>query len=112
MSAVIEKANTPSLLSDSIQFSKLNFAWGKTLPMILQTEAAECGLASLAMVAGYHGYHTDLATLRQRFAVLLNHLIQCPNHPSAGQREVDFDTQQLTIEIIQNIQTAILATIR
>jgi ATP-binding cassette, subfamily B, bacterial CvaB/MchF/RaxB len=51
--------------------SKLRFGWGKQVHSILQTEAAECGLASLAMIANYHGYQTDLATLRQRFALSL-----------------------------------------
>jgi ATP-binding cassette, subfamily B, bacterial CvaB/MchF/RaxB len=46
-------------------------ALGPTLPVLLQTEAAECGLAALAMVAGYHGYHIDLLTLRQRFITSL-----------------------------------------
>ena len=48
-------------------------AWGfrRRLPVILQTEAAECGLACLAMVLGYHGVSTDLATLRTRHAVSL-----------------------------------------
>ena len=44
---------------------------GAQVPLILQTEAAECGLACLAMVAGAHGLHTDLATLRQRFSLSL-----------------------------------------
>ena len=44
---------------------------GTQVPLILQTEAAECGLACLAMVAGAHGLDTDLATLRQRFSVSL-----------------------------------------
>ena len=39
--------------------------------MILQTEAAECGLACLGMVLGYHGVVTDLATLRTRHAISL-----------------------------------------
>ena len=30
----------------------LHLGWGRRLPMALQTEAAECGLACLAMVAG------------------------------------------------------------
>jgi ATP-binding cassette, subfamily B, bacterial CvaB/MchF/RaxB len=51
--------------------SKLRFGWGKQVHSILQTEAAECGLACLAMVANYHGYQTDLPTLRQRFALSL-----------------------------------------
>ena len=43
----------------------------RRLPMILQTEAAECGLACLAMVAAHHGLRSDLPTLRQRFSVSL-----------------------------------------
>jgi ATP-binding cassette subfamily B protein RaxB len=39
------------------------------LPMIFQTEAAECGLACLAMIAGYHGAQIDLPALRRRFSV-------------------------------------------
>lgn len=35
--------------------------------LVRQTEVAECGLAALAMVANYHGYDTDLGTLRRRF---------------------------------------------
>ncbi|HOL36230.1 MAG TPA: cysteine peptidase family C39 domain-containing protein, partial [Rubrivivax sp.] len=42
---------------------------GRRVPLVLQTEAAECGLACLAMVAGAHGYDTDLPTLRQRFSL-------------------------------------------
>jgi ATP-binding cassette subfamily B protein RaxB len=38
---------------------------------ILQTEGAECGLACLAMVAGYHGLSTDLPTLRQQHSLSL-----------------------------------------
>ncbi len=39
---------------------------GRT-PIVLQAEAAECGLACLAMVAAAHGLRTDLPTLRRRF---------------------------------------------
>lgn len=46
--------------------------WGRRrTPMVHQTEAAECGLACLAMVAGAHGLRTDLPTLRQRFSISL-----------------------------------------
>ncbi|WP_259520146.1 peptidase domain-containing ABC transporter [Shewanella baltica] len=44
---------------------------GRRLPMIVQTEAAECGLACVAMVASLHGYQTDLNSLRQRFSLSL-----------------------------------------
>jgi len=43
------------------------FSQQRRLPVILQAEAAECGLASLCMVAAYHGYVSDLLSLRQRF---------------------------------------------
>lgn len=36
--------------------------------LIRQTEVAECGLASLTMVANYHGLDIDLGTMRRRFA--------------------------------------------
>jgi ATP-binding cassette, subfamily B, bacterial CvaB/MchF/RaxB len=39
------------------------------MPVILQTEAAECSLACLAMVAAYHGHQVDLPILRARFSV-------------------------------------------
>jgi len=39
------------------------------LPVIVQTEETECGLACLAMIACWHGIDTDLPTLRLRFAL-------------------------------------------
>ena len=50
---------------------RLNFGWGRRTPMILQTEASECGLASLAMIASYFGYEADLADLRRRYGFSL-----------------------------------------
>src|SRR5258708_20398114 len=49
----------------------LNFSGRGFLPVIRQTEAAECGLACLAMVASYHGHRTDMNSLRRRYAVSL-----------------------------------------
>ena len=51
--------------------SPLRFASRPSLPVFLQTEAAECGLASLGMIACYHGHRLDLAALRRRFTVSL-----------------------------------------
>ncbi len=36
--------------------------------MILQSEAPECGIACVAMVASYHGYRTDLSAMRVRLS--------------------------------------------
>jgi ATP-binding cassette, subfamily B, bacterial CvaB/MchF/RaxB len=47
----------------------LDFSGLRRTPVILQTEAAECGLAALAMVACFHGFNTDLATLRRRYSI-------------------------------------------
>ena len=41
------------------------------LPVLLQTEATECGLACIGMIAGYHGHNTDLTALRRRFPISL-----------------------------------------
>src|ERR1700722_3573755 len=51
--------------------ARLHFGWGRRMPVILQTEAAECGLACLAMIASYHDHHTNLPALRQKFSVSL-----------------------------------------
>ncbi len=49
----------------------LNLAWGTRLPMVLQSEAAECALACVTMVARYHGAPADLAEVRRRFGMSL-----------------------------------------
>jgi ATP-binding cassette subfamily B protein RaxB len=40
----------------------------RRVPVILQSEAPECGIACLAMVASYHGYLTDLSAMRMRLS--------------------------------------------
>lgn len=69
----------------------------RALPMIFQTEATECGLACLAMIASYHGLKTDLLSLRQRFSIsmrgaTLAHLVRF-----AGQLE--FSSRPLRLEL-------------
>lgn len=49
----------------------LNFSATPRLPVMRQTEAAECGLACLAMIACYYGYNTNLNSLRMRHPVSL-----------------------------------------
>jgi ATP-binding cassette, subfamily B, bacterial CvaB/MchF/RaxB len=63
----VSEADPASLLS------RLNLGFGRRskLPLVLQTEAAECALACLAMVASFHGQRCDLAELRGRFSLSL-----------------------------------------
>ncbi|KVT20178.1 ABC transporter [Burkholderia sp. MSMB1078WGS] len=79
---------------------RLSFGVGGKLPMILQTEATECGLACLAMIAGYHGHHVDLATLRGRFPVSLKgtglaRVIEIAHRLDFGTRALKLDLDQL-----------------
>jgi ATP-binding cassette subfamily B protein RaxB len=50
---------------------ELIYSGKRATPFVRQTEASECGLACVAMIAGYHGDHTDLSELRRRFPVSL-----------------------------------------
>ncbi len=43
----------------------------RQLRLVMQTEAAECALACLAMIARYHGHEVDLASLRRLFSTSL-----------------------------------------
>ncbi len=47
--------------------SRLSLGLRRQVPMVHQSEAAECGLACIAMVAGFHGHHVELSELRRRF---------------------------------------------
>jgi len=49
----------------------LIFGGSPVVPMIFQTEAAECGIACLAMVASSHGLMFDLAGIRAKLSVSL-----------------------------------------
>ncbi|MGZ5572694.1 MAG: peptidase domain-containing ABC transporter [Usitatibacter sp.] len=54
-----------------IELRGLSLGSPRRLPVFLQTEAAECGLASLGMIASFHGHRIDLAGMRRRFTVSL-----------------------------------------
>ncbi len=49
----------------------LNISGRPRLPVIIATEAAECGLACMAMIARFHGHDVDLNGMRQRFSLSL-----------------------------------------
>jgi ATP-binding cassette subfamily B protein RaxB len=79
---------------------RLSFGIGNKLPLTLQTEASECGLACLAMVAGFHGHHVELATLRGRFpvslkGVALDRVVEIAQRLDLGTRALTLDLDQL-----------------
>jgi ATP-binding cassette subfamily B protein RaxB len=78
----------------------LNFGVRDRLPLVIQAEAAECGLACLAMVASYHGHRIDLGTLRRRHpvslkGVTLRGLIQVANQLHLACRPLRFELGHL-----------------
>jgi ATP-binding cassette subfamily B protein RaxB len=57
----MKKLNSPNL----------KFWKKKRVPLMLQTEAAECGLVCIGMIAAYWGYKADMRNLRSLFAISL-----------------------------------------
>ncbi|NGZ84486.1 peptidase domain-containing ABC transporter [Duganella aceris] len=77
-----------------------SLGFGRKLPVILQTEATECGLACLSMVASFHRHHTDLMTLRRRFPIslkgaTLSDVIQIAQKLDMGMRPIKLDLEEL-----------------
>lgn len=68
----------------------------KNVPVILQSEASECGLACLAMIVNYYGYKIDLLILRKKFPIslkglTLKNLIQISTNMNMVSRPVKVD---------------------
>lgn len=79
----------------------LNFGSRRRVPVILQTEAAECGLACLAMLAGYHGHNIDLLSLRAQFPMSLrgarlNDLMEIASALGLAARPVQVELENLS----------------
>ncbi len=78
----------------------LRFSGRRCVPVILQTEATECGLACLAMAASYHGYRSDLASLRRQHSIsmkgaTLNQLIQIAAQLKFSARPLKVEMEQI-----------------
>jgi len=91
---------SPAQCHDATVAGALNFGGRGRLPVIQQTEAAECGLACLAMISSYHGHRIDLNTLRRRHpvslkGVTLRALIQVASHMHLACRPLRFELGQL-----------------
>ncbi len=77
---------------------------GRRLPMLLQTEAGECGLACLAMVAAHHGHRSDLPTLRQRFSLSLKGTTLADLVRMAGQLQLNPRALRAEMEHLPDLQ--------
>ena len=82
----------------------LSLGLRRRLPVILQTEAAECGLACLAMVMGYHGVITDLATLRTRHAISLKGMTLTTLTKMAGDEKLGFRAVRLELSDLAQLR--------
>lgn len=85
---------------DAIDDIMASGRWKKT-PVIRQTEASECGLACLAMVANFHGLKTDLAALRRKHSMslkgaTLKHIVEIAESIGFSSRPLRGDIDDLT----------------
>ena len=74
--------------------------FGPRVPVILQSEAPECGIACLAMVASYYGHLTDLSAMRLRLSpslkgVTLKHVSQVAESMGLSARGVQVPLDSL-----------------
>lgn len=73
----------------------------KKLPVIMQTEVTECGLACLAMIAAWHGRDTDIYSMRKVFDVsnngmTLRQIITAAERISMNARAVRLELEELS----------------
>ena len=73
----------------------------RRLPIVVQSEASECGIACLAMVAGYFGLQTDLTSMRRRLApslkgLTLKHIAEIASSIGLSARGVKANIGDLT----------------
>lgn len=72
----------------------------RSAPLVLQSEAAECGLACAAMIANHHGNGVDISSLRRTFATSLDgismrSLVAVMDHLCFSTRPVRFEIEYL-----------------
>jgi ATP-binding cassette subfamily B protein RaxB len=85
-------------------FDYIKLSGRRKLPLVFASEAAECGLACIAMIARYHGHDVDLNGLRQRFALSLSGISL--RNLMALADQLDFSSRPLRVELaaLQNVQ--------
>lgn len=71
MTIATEKHATLMASESNSPVDLLEFSGNKRVPLILQAEMAECGLACMAMIASFNGHKLDMGALRKRFTANL-----------------------------------------
>jgi ATP-binding cassette, subfamily B, bacterial CvaB/MchF/RaxB len=86
-------------------FDHVNLSGRRKLSMVFASEAAECGLACIAMIGRYHGHDVDLNGLRQRFALSLSGISL--RNLMALADQLDFSSRPLRVELaaLPRVQT-------
>ncbi|WP_407519438.1 peptidase domain-containing ABC transporter [Methylobacterium oryzisoli] len=85
----------------TLGFARILGGRGRT-PVLLQSEASECGLACLGMVAAHFGHRIDLGTLRRRHPIstrgaTLTQLMDVAHVLDLSSRAVRFDLPDLKL---------------
>lgn len=78
--------------------NNLNFGFARKVPLILQSESSECGLACLAMVANYHGAGLGLSEMRQKYMISLKGATLSQLIDVAGRLELTARALRLEVE--------------
>ncbi len=87
-------------IRESLDRLRFGFGFGERQQTVLQTEATECGLACLCMIANFHGDAIDLASLRRRFpaslkGATLDELIRVAERLQLGTRPLKLELAEL-----------------
>ena len=83
---------------------ELNLSRRKRLPTIIAAEAAECGLACVAMIGCYHGQEIDLNGLRQRFSLSMSGASLRSLIALADQLGLAARALRVELEVLGNVQ--------
>lgn len=80
--------------------ARTQWPWSTQMRPILQTEASECGLACLSMLALHHGHRVNLSGLRQRYptsikGITLEDLMEIASDLELAPRAVRLDLDEL-----------------
>lgn len=82
----------------------LNFSRTRRLPVLLQTEATECGLVCLTMIARFYGHDADLNGMRLLHAVSLKGASLQSLIDISGQMDLGSRALRLELEELRRLQ--------